>query len=255
MSLEGVLADFSIQEIVQLFSISKKTGVVKFRENQFFGEVAFENGLVYFAQSSSESGSIAERLVRERKLSAKSLRQAQGLLKIKKDENKTLFDILIENNFIDKKDLELGIKNAIMDAIFEIGQHTESQFVFFQDEKIEDELAIAKLDYDEIESELMRRQKTWEAILKKIPDFSAVYTLSPEAAERASEIRLKPLEWKVLCYMNGENTLNQICELLGISAFKAGKTVYGLLAAGLIQPLEVSDYIAEEYFAESSGEG
>lgn len=52
MSLEGVLADFSIVEILQLIQIGKKTGILKFKEGEFEGTIAFEEGLVYFAESS-----------------------------------------------------------------------------------------------------------------------------------------------------------------------------------------------------------
>lgn len=255
MSLEGVLTDFSITEVVQLFSIGKKTGVVKFKLGDFSGLIAFENGLVYFASSSSESGSIAERLVRERKISLKALRQAQGFLKISKEENKNLASVLVESGLVDKKELELSIKSVIVDAIFDIGMHKEAQFVFFQDETVSDELAVLRLTSSEIEEELKRREKTWETIQKKISDLNEVYVLSAEAADKASEIRLKPLEWKILCCLNGEATVQDVCRELKISVYKAGKTLYGLLLAGLIQPLKVSDYVAEEYFYESKEGG
>lgn len=249
MSLEGSLTDFSISEVIQLFFIGKKTGVVKFKAGDFHGLIAFENGLVYYSESSNEKGSISERLVKERKISSRSLRQAQGLLKITKGE-KSLFDILVENNFIEKSELEVGIKNVILDAIFDIGLHEDAQFVFLQEEKKQDEFAIVRMSEEEIKNELIRRQKTWEAIQKKISITDSVFVLSSEAADKASEIRLKPLEWKIICLINGENTLMDICRVLEISPYKAGKTAYGLLAAGLIQPLKVNEYVAKEYFSE-----
>ncbi|MCX7832179.1 MAG: DUF4388 domain-containing protein [Actinobacteria bacterium] len=249
MSIEGSLTDFSISEVIQLFSIGKKTGLVKFKAGDFSGLIAFESGLVYYSESSNEKGSISERLVKERKISSRSLRQAQGLLKITKGE-KSLLDILVENHFIEKSELEISIKNIIIDAIFDIGLNDNAQFVFSQEEKKQDEFAVVRISQEEIENELIRRQKTWEAIQKKITDTNSVFVLSPEAADRASEIRLKPLEWKILCLLNGENTLKDIYRILEISPYKAGKTAYGLLAAGLIQPLRVSDYVAEEYFSE-----
>lgn len=255
MSLEGVLADFSIVEILQLIQIGKKTGILKFKEGEFEGTIAFEEGLVYFAESSGEKGTIADRLIRERKISSRSLRQAQGLLKIKKDEEKSLTDVLIENKFVEAKDLELSVKNVIVDAIFDIGLHKDAQFVFFQNEKHEDELAFVRLDSGEIEGELVRREKTWQAIKKKVPDFDSIYVLSPEAANEASEIRLRPLEWKVICLLNGDYTLEEVCKNLQISPFKVGKIVYGLLAAGLIKPHSVDEYVAGEYFVETGSEG
>jgi hypothetical protein len=249
MSLEGALKDFSIREVLQLFAIGKKTGLVKFKHNDFYGLIAFRLGEVYYAESTSESGSISERLVKEKKISAKALRQAQGLLKINK-ENKTLIEILTSGNFIDKSSLELAIKNIIIDAIFDIGLHTEAQFVFSQNEEHKDEFAVVSLEYDEIVKELVRREKTWEAIKKKIPDFEQVYQLAPDAADRAAEIRLKPIEWRIICLLNGENNLVDIARELGLSYYKLGKTIYGLLSAGLIKEGVERSYVTEEYFAD-----
>jgi len=253
MSLEGALKDFSIQEVIQLFAIGKKTGVVKFKQNDFQGLIAFRSGQVYYAESTAESGSLAERLVKEKKISAKALRQAQGLLKINK-EGKSLVNILTSNNFIDRTSLELAVKNAVVDAIFDIGLHDEAQFVFSQNEEVEDEFAIVSLEYEELAKELIRREKTWEAIRKKVPDFEKVYQLASEAADRAAEIRLKPIEWKIICLLNGENSLFDVARELGLSSYKLGKTIYGLLSAGLIKEAGGESYVAEEYFSDVFGE-
>lgn len=254
MSLEGALKDFSIQEVVELFSIGKKTGIVKFKQNDFRGLIAFRSGQVYYAESTAESGSLSERLVKEKKISAKALRQAQGLLKINK-EGKNLVEILTSNNFIDRAALELAVKNAIIDAIFDIGLQSEAQFVFSPNEEHHDEFAIVSLEHEELVKELVRREKTWEAIRKKVPDFEQVYQLAPDAADRAAEIRLKPIEWRIICLLNGENNLLDVARELKLSNYKLGKTIYGLLSAGLIREAEEKGYVADEYFSDAYREG
>ena len=74
--------------------------------------------------------------------------------------------------------------------------------------------------------------------------------MTPEAADNAAEIRLRPLEWKVLCLLSENTTAKEIAKRLGISEFKVGKTLYGLLSAGLIRQADVEGYVAEEYFEE-----
>lgn len=251
MSLEGNLSDFSIADVIQLISIGKKTGCVEFNDDEFSGRIFFDKGEVYFAESSNESGSLSERLVRERKITQKALRQAAGLAKITKDDNKSIVNILLSNNYISPTELELSVKSLIIDAIFDISLHKNLNFRFKQDEKITDDFAVFKLTASEIISELTRREKTWEAILKKIPDPDQKFVMEPNAADLASEIRLKPIEWKILCYLNGENSVRDIAKDLKISIYKIGKYLYGLIAAGLIKPSEVSDYVAQEYFAEA----
>jgi aminopeptidase-like protein len=141
-------------------------------------------------------------------------------------------------------------KSLIADAIFDIGLHKDCNFRFKQDERITDEFAIVKMTASEIVSELVRREKTWEAILKKIPDFDQKFVMEPGAADLASEIRLKPIEWKILCYLNGENSVRDISRDLKISVYKIGKYLYGLIAAGLVKTSNMSEYVAQEYFSE-----
>lgn len=253
MSLEGSLSDFSIVEVVQLFAIGKKTGCVNFSDENFSGKIYFDSGFVYYAESVNECGSLSERLVRERKITQKAIRQAAGLAKITKDGSKSIVDVLVSGNYISSSELELSLKSLIVDAIFDVGLHRDAVFNFKQDEAVEDEFAIVKLSFEEIQAEIVRREKTWEAILKKIPDMQSKFVMEPGAADKAAEIRLKPVEWKILCLLDGERTLLDISKELAMSVYKVGKFVYGLQAAGLIKPSDMSDYVAEEYFAEDVG--
>lgn len=252
MTLEGNLTDFSIAEVIQLLSIGKKTGILLFKAADFDGQIAFKNGQVYYASSSSEKGTLIDRLLRERKISPKHYRQAVGLKKIAKDseKSKTILDILIEEKYVSEKELETAVKNQIVDAIFEINLHRDCQFYFDSEKEVQDEFARYLMDAEEISAELIRREKTWEAIKKKIDDFNATYAMEPEAADRASEIRLKPMEWKVLCMLNGELTAREVGKKLQMSEYKLGKVLYGLLTAGLIKESSEERYVANEYFAE-----
>jgi hypothetical protein len=112
MSLEGNLSDFSISDVIQLIAIGKKTGCVDFSDDKFSGRIYFESGEVYFAESSNESGSLSERLVRERKITQKALRQAAGLARITKDENKSIVDILLNGNYITASELEMSVQKS-----------------------------------------------------------------------------------------------------------------------------------------------
>lgn len=252
MTLEGSLADFTIAEVIQLLSIGKKTGLLLFKSAEFEGQIAFKNGQVYFASSSSESGTLAERLIRERKISSKHYRQALGLKKITRDteKSKTIVDILIEEKYISEKELETAVKSLVIDAIFDVSLHRECQFYFDSGKEIQDEFARYLMDAEEIAAELVRREKTWEAIRKKIDSLDVIYVMEPEAADRAAEIRLRPVEWKVLCMLSGEVTAAEIGRKLKMSEYKLGKILYGLLTAGLIKVQSEESYVANEYFSE-----
>lgn len=251
MSLEGNLKDFSLLEVIKLLSMGKKTGSLKIKFGNFEGKIWVRDGLVIFAESPYEKGAISSRLVKDRKLSEKQLRQALGLKKIQKASEKKLGEILVSEKYIDEKQLEDAVKSQIMDSIFEIYLWKDGNFELVPDDEVNDELAIYPLAWDEIENEIVRMEKTWEAVTKKIHEFDVVFVMSLEAADRASEIRLKPIEWKILCFLDGTTSAREIGDKLGLSDFKLRKALYGLFSVGLIAAkgaTEVEEMIAKEYF-------
>lgn len=248
MSLEGNIKDFSLIEVIKLLGFSKKSGCLSVRKDPLEGKIWVLNGQVTYAESPNENGPLSTRLIRERRLSEKQLRQALGLQKIQKDRSKTLAQILTGEKYIDEKQLEISIKTLIVDSIFEIYLWQEGDFVLLNENEINDDLAVFPLIPEEVEADIIRRNKTWESVVEKIPNFDVVFEMSLSAAEKAAEIRLKPLEWKVLCLLDGEITARKVGEKLKISDYKLGRTLYGLYSVGLIEIPQVGDAVAEEYF-------
>lgn len=250
MNLEGNINDFSLPEIIQLISMGKKTGYLHFKDRDRTGIIVFKDGLVFNAESHSEKGPLIERLVKNYKISQKQIRQAFGLKKIKKDSKVSLYDVLVEEGYMNEKDFKATIRAEILDAIFEISFWEKGEFQFEQTEvKEPDELAVAPLNLAEIEREFKRREKTWESITKKISNFDIVYVMSPEAADEDKEIKLKPLEWKILCFLDGEKTVSEIAGSFSLSEYKMGKALFGLLTAKLIKKSQVEETVAKEYFS------
>lgn len=248
MSLEGNVKDFSLIEVIKLLGFSKKSGCLLVKSGPLEGKIWVKDGQITYAESPNENGPISERLVRERRLSEKQLRQAIGLQKIQKEHNKTLAQILTDEKYIDKKQLEISVKSLIMDSIFEIYLWQKGNFVLLNGKEANDELAEFPLLPEEVEAEVARRNKTWELVKEKIQNFDVVFVMSPSAAERAAEIRLKPLEWKVLCCLDGETSAREVGKKLKLSDYKLGKTLYGLYSVGLIEIPGIEDAVAKEYF-------
>lgn len=249
MSLEGNLKDFSLIEVIKLVNMGKKTGRLKLASEGRSASIWFDEGRVAFAESPMEQGTILERLVRDRKLSEKQARQALGLKKIQKTQDKSLAQILVAEKYIDERQLELAVKGEIVDAIFDVIIWGGGEFVLVPDETHEDELAVFPLDPEEVEAEVVKRQKTWEAVEQKIPDLGVVFRMAPEAADRAAEIRLKPLEWKTLCLLDGLTSAREVGQRLNLSDYKLGRTLFALYSVGLIKPVNEETMVATEYFS------
>lgn len=74
MELSGNLSDFALTDILQILSLSRKTGVLSIEGQEFTGKIILEDGRITHA-SMFPGESLADRLVRERKISSDVLKQ------------------------------------------------------------------------------------------------------------------------------------------------------------------------------------
>jgi len=85
--------------------------------------------------------------------------------------------------------------------------------------------------------EAARQAEQWEDIKEVISSTEAVFNISPSGS--TSTVSLKPLEWQVLAQVDGQRSVIEIGEILGLHEFEVAKIVYSLTTAGLLH--EVTD--------------
>ena len=79
MAFRGNLNDFSLPDVFQLVTFSRKTGVLRIkREDGAEGSVWFRDGDVFFAQSNWHTELLGERLVRAQRITPQALEQGAG---------------------------------------------------------------------------------------------------------------------------------------------------------------------------------
>jgi len=85
--------------------------------------------------------------------------------------------------------------------------------------------------------EASRQAEQWKDIKEVISSTEAVFNISPSGS--TSTVSLKPLEWQVLAQVNGQRSVVEIGEIVGLHEFEVARIVYSLTTAGLMQ--EVTD--------------
>lgn len=81
--------------------------------------------------------------------------------------------------------------------------------------------------------EATRRLDEWNMFSSKIPSFDVTPYRVP-LAEDSDSIRLTRMDWGILRLADGQRSIQQIAESLGIDSFEAGRVVFGLLTVGAI---------------------
>ncbi len=237
MSLEGNLKDFSLPEIFRLIGSTKKTGTLHLKQDKLEGTVCFQEGEIFFATSNWNRTSLGQRLVKTGKITEKQLRQALGLQKIQKKEKqyRRLGQILVDEGYIAQDVLESTIKSQIIDTVFDLLRWDAGEYYFEPDVvPLEEDIGIS-VNIENVIMEGARRLEAWQTIKQKIRSLDEVFEMASSVAERAVEIRLKPMEWKLLCLLDGKRTIADLIKLLELSDFHVCKIIYGLYSVGLIE--------------------
>ncbi len=246
MALKGSLKDFALMDIFQLLGSGKKTGTLHLinSESSAEGTVCFYEGRVFFASSNWHTEPLGERLVAAGQVTLEQLDAA--LAQQQKEggaaEGRKLGEILVEEAGLSTKSLQTFVQNQIHDSLFDLFRWEDGQVEFRVGEVPVDQDIGISVSVENVIMEASRRLESWESIKKKIPSMDTVFAMSFIPSTKQLEIHLKPSEWKLLCWVDGETDINGILHSAHMDDFRACQILYGMLCAGLIEkadePLE-----------------
>lgn len=241
MSLRGNLEDFSLSDIFQLVSYSKKDGVLRIRRGQDSGGVWFHDGRVVFAQSNSLDELLGERLVRARKITRRTLNRVLAEHESQGEGRRRIGQALIEGGYLSEDVLETFVAEQVRETVFDLMRWGEGEFDFEVMSQVPEEDIGPALSIENIIMEGSRRLEEWAMIERKIPSTAVVLMLSPAPAEGDVDISLKPAEWALIPLIDGRRSVRDIALDAGRLEFDVARILYGLLSAGLLEFAELGD--------------
>ena len=136
MSLVGNLEDLGLGEILQIVSLSRKTGVLSLQSRGREGAVVFRQGQVVRATSSTYQQSLGEVLIQKGVIHLSSLRKALALQQ-ESGFRERLGVILIKNFGIAQEVIEEVVCEQIENVVFSLFAWIEGRFEFEIQEHIE----------------------------------------------------------------------------------------------------------------------
>lgn len=129
MSLVGNLEDLPLADILQIVSLSKRTGILTIETDEGRNIIVFKNGLIVSAACPSPKIKNLGQILLERKLITPS--RLQELLETQKSRgNEPLGSIVLETGIIDKETLQQIIKTQIRATIYHLMNMPEGNFSF-----------------------------------------------------------------------------------------------------------------------------
>jgi hypothetical protein len=249
MALRGNLRDFSLPDVFQLVTFSRKTGVLRIvREDDAQGSVWFREGEVFFASSNWHSAPLGERLVSAQRITAQALKRGLQLRSGEGESGRRLGQILVDEGYITETVLEAFVTEQIQDTIFDLMRWDEGDFDFESMPDVVDEDIGLTVSIENVVMEGSRRLEEWGRIRKKIPSMEVVFKMATAPGEGTFEISLKPIEWQLLLQIDGSRSVAELAVESERTDFEVARILYGLFSAGLLE------FATDEEIAENRAE-
>ncbi|HMN08604.1 MAG TPA: DUF4388 domain-containing protein [Gemmatimonadaceae bacterium] len=236
MAIEGPLRELGIHDVFQLLDLSRKTGRLRvssaLRDNE--GTVYFKGGRVVTARIRSNPHPLGALLVRAGKVSAADLDRARAAQAVP-GETRKLGEILVAQGAISRRELERQVRAQVEAVVFELLSWQEG-FFSFSEEALDGMVADAMTSVS-TESLLMegaRRIDEWARVQTRIAHLGIIPVLAPVSEDAPPMLDLQPPEWEVLAAIDGEADVRTVASRLGRSEFDVARTMFGLLATGII---------------------
>ena len=233
MDVKGNITNLELFDVLKFLDISKKTGVLNLRFDNFAAKLFLKDGLLNFL-SISENSILEKFIMKYLDISKEDYFQ---MLEKYRTYYKTTagFDIyFFKLGVVPKAQENDFISNYILETINYILFLSNGEFSF--DEKPLPEVInfASPINLLPVLIETKKRRDELAVISKVIPSKQYVPSVVTNRTGNSRPLSLSPAIWNVLSLIDGKRTVNQIIALSIENDFFIIKTLYNLLQSGYI---------------------
>ncbi|MCY7374090.1 MAG: DUF4388 domain-containing protein, partial [Spirochaetaceae bacterium] len=229
MKLEGSLDAFSLPDVFQLLSFTKKTGGLHLASDGAEGVVFFAAGQVTGASADNSRLPLARRLVGSGAVTDEAL--AAAIAAVAEGEGLGVVRALHQAGALDEDLLRQAATEQPVDAIFGLLRWTSGDFAFVMDEPNPDDVGVA-LPIESVLADAEARKETWEAVSRVVPSSKAV-PMMPVVL--AADPVVSREEWSLLALVDGRRSVDDLVDLTGRGEYAVVSTLVGLVQRGLLE--------------------
>jgi Domain of unknown function (DUF4388) len=235
MKLEGSLDAFSLPDIFQLLSFTKKSGGLHIASDGCDGCVFFADGQVTGASADDSRQPLARRLIGAGAVDDDTL--AAAVQAATRGEDIGVVKALLENGAIDAGLLRQAVTEQSVDAVFDLLRWQQGDFAFAVDEVNPDDVGVA-LSIEEILADAESRRSSWESVSLIVPSPHALLAMP---VVLPSDPHISREEWSLLALVDGRRSVAELVDLTGSGQYAVVTTLAGLVTRGLLDVRDVAD--------------
>ena len=233
MALKGNLRDFTFSQLLNLINLAAKTGTLVIEGSGDIARVFFREGKLSYAQIGAEDSGLAAILQRTNRISTSQYRILAERARMMSDKELGL--LLINAGYLSQQDILDSLTQYIVDVVRQLFTWAEGFFHFEPDEVSPNGKIPVRIDLENLIIEGTRQLQEWEALQEEIPSLDMALKFTERPGANISNMNLNVEEWRVVSYVNPQNTIRQIAQATHLSDLEIRRVVYSLLQAGLVE--------------------
>lgn len=233
MALKGNLRDFSINQLLNLINLARKTGTLVVEGPSDSAWVSFEDGKLAYSRMGVDEDNLVAILHRTNKLS----RSQYNMIKTRSNNmsDKELGLLLINANYLSQDDILASLRTEFVGVLHRIFTWVEGLFRFEEQVMPPEGKITLKIGLENIIMEGSRRLREWEQLQDEIPSLEIALKFTDRPGADLRNVNLSVEEWRVVSYIDPKNSIKQIANAAKMNDLEIRKIVYGLLQAGLVE--------------------
>ena len=229
MKLEGSLDAFSLPDMFQLLSFTKKTGGLHLAGEDSDGVVFFAGGQVTGASADGSRQPLARRLVGSGVVDDESL--AAAVDAATNGEGLGVVRALLDHEAVDEALLKQAATDQAVDAVFDLLRWSSGDFAFVVEEANPDDVGVT-LDVESVLADASKRSAAWETVSQVVPTPQAVLAMPVVLPADPSVSRE---EWSLLALVDGRRSVADLVDLTGSGQYAVVSTLAALVQRGLLE--------------------
>jgi hypothetical protein len=235
MKLEGSLDAFSLPDIFQLLSFTKKSGGLHLASDGCDGVVFFAGGQVTGASADGSRQPLARRLIGAGAVDDYAL--VAAVRAATDGESVGVVKALLEQGAIDGGLLRQAVTDQSVDAVFDLLRWQQGDFAFVVEEINPDDVGVS-ITIEAILSDAESRSSNWESVSAIVPSATALLAM-PVVLPADPQISRE--EWSLLAFVDGRRSVADLVDLTGSGHYAVVSTLAGMITRGLLEVREATD--------------
>jgi len=230
VKLEGSLDAFSLPDIFQLLSFTKKSGALHLRRATLHGCVYFRDGAVTSATSDETRQGLGRRLIALSGHAAISEDQLDAAINRCSAEEIGIGRALVDAGAVDVDVVRGLIGEQAVDAVFDFLRWHDGDFSFNLDETSPDDVGVL-LAVEGLVENARARLEAWDRACSVIPAPDSVLAL-PVTVDADPQVGRD--DWGLLALIDGRRSVAEVVALAGRGDFAAVSGLAALVERGLL---------------------